>query len=169
MLKNFHIGAQVKWIDHPWKGIIKAINRDRILVLLEDGFEEWELSTKLLLDIVNPDFEDIHDSKNELRHVESRLIKSSEIDLHIENLFVQWQKIPSEKILEYQIQAFREEFQQCVQNKIDELIVIHGKGSGILRDHLTHFLKTYTKLTFSHMNAGKYKNSAIKIYFHRGL
>jgi hypothetical protein len=167
MLKNPIIGNRVKWTNQPWKGIVKEVQGQRALITLEDGFDEWELLSKLVPDDQNLDLIDIHDSKNELRYIEVRPIKQSEIDLHIENLFIEWKTIPKEKILERQLQAFKEEFQKCLKNATDELIVIHGKGSGILKEHIVSQLKAYMHKSFEDMHEGRYKQSAIKIYFDR--
>ena len=81
------------------------------------------------------------------------------------NLFVHWKQIPKEKILERQLTAFKEEYQNCLKEKVDELIVIHGKVSGILRENLIQFLKETKKTRYEEMTNGKYKQAAIKIYF----
>ena len=167
MLKNIKVGVRVKWVDKPWTGDVIEMNGSRALVLLDDGFEEWEQMSKLLLEAESEEINsiEIFDSKNEIQHIEVRPIKSNEIDLHIENLFVHWKQIPKEKILERQLTAFKEEYQNCLKEKVDELIVIHGKGSGILRENLIQFLKETKKTRYEEMTNGKYKQAAIKIYF----
>lgn len=166
MLKNPNIGDRVKWINQPWRGTILEIQGQRARVLLNDGFEEWEQISKLTSENEIIDLDKIHDSKNEITHIESRPLKISEIDLHIENLFVHWKKIPKEKILEMQIQAFQEEFHASYRNS-DELIVIHGKGSGILKENILRILQGQKQISYEAMQDGKYKHAAIKICFHK--
>jgi hypothetical protein len=167
MLKNIKIGMRVKWLDKPWSGIVQEVSASRALVLIDDGFEEWEQISKLInaLDTNELDSVEIFDSKNEQKHVEVRPIITNEIDLHIENLYVDWKQIPKNKILERQLLAFKEEFQMCIKDNVDELIVIHGKGSGILKENIIRFLKQVTAKSYEEMTFGKYRQAAIKIYF----
>jgi hypothetical protein len=169
MLKNINIGSHVKWLNKPWSGVIKEVQGFRALVILNDGFEEWEQISQLLHVAQANDLDntEVYDSKNEEKHIEVRPLRTSEIDLHIENLFVHWQQIPKEKILERQLSAFKEEYQNCFRDKIDEFIVIHGKGSGVLKENLIQYLKQTNKTRFEDMTYGKYKQAAIKIYFNR--
>ena len=171
MLKNFKLGDKVRWVDQPWSGIVKEITGSRAHVLLYDGFTEWVQINKLTRD---DDLEISFDEapkleKNKEQHIELRQIRSEEIDLHIENLFVHWKSIPTSTILERQIQAFNEEFQACLRKKIDELIVIHGKGSGVLKRNIHEILSSRSNISIEKMNHGKYKQAAIKIFFHRPL
>lgn len=167
MLKNIKVGVKVKWLNKPWAGVVREVLGSRVLVLLNDGFEEWEQISQLITVDQTKDKEnsEIYDSKNEVKHIEVRPLRTSEIDLHIENLFVHWQQIPKEKILERQLAALKEEYQKCMKDKTDELIVIHGKGSGILKENLIQFLKQTNNTRYEEMTNGKYKQAAIKIYF----
>ena len=169
MLKKIKIGDHVQWIQEPWGGIVKKLEGQRALILLNDGFEEWESLSNLVLNNLQIDLEEIQDSKEEIKHVTSRQVKTDEIDLHIENLDIHWRKIPQGKILHRQIQAFQEEFQNSILNNMDELTVIHGKGSGILRDSLLHILAEKTNIRVKPLTEGKYKNAAFKIYFNTPL
>lgn len=167
MLKNINVDSQVKWLNKPWSGVVREVLGSRALVLLDDGFEEWEQISQLInaTQVNDLDNAEVYDSKNEEKHIEVRPLRINEIDLHIENLFVHWQQIPKEKILERQLTAFKEEYQKCLRENMDELIVIHGKGSGILKENLIQFLKRTNKTRFEEMTNGKYKQAAIKIYF----
>jgi hypothetical protein len=171
MLKNFKPGDKVRWVDQPWSGIVQEISGARAHVLLGDGFTEWVQINKLIRDgELDISFDEAHTlEKNKEQHLELRPIKSEEIDLHIENLFVHWRSIPASTILERQIQAFNEEFQTCLHKKIDELIVIHGKGSGVLKRNIKEILSSRTNISIEEMNHGKYKQAAIKIFFHSPL
>ena len=50
MLKNIKVGVRVKWVDKPWTGDVIEMNGSRALVLLDDGFEEWEQLSNLLME-----------------------------------------------------------------------------------------------------------------------
>ena len=171
MLKKIKLGDRVHWVDQPWSGIVQEISGARAYVLLDDGFTEWApLSQLILKNDLDISFEEApSQEKNETRHLEVRPIILEEIDLHIENLFVHWRSIPTSDILARQLHAFKEELQTCKRAKVDELIVIHGKGSGILKRNILEILNGHTNISLKEMNSGKYKQAAIKIYFHRPL
>lgn len=168
MLKNIKVGDRVQLLDQPWQGVVEEICGARASVLLDDGFSEWVAITKIIIqDTINySDIEILDLEKNQTKHIEIRPLRIEEIDLHIENLFVHWRSIPVEQILDRQMQAFKEEFRVCKKKKIDQLIVIHGKGSGVLKRNLHDLLKTLPHISFEEMNTGKFKQAAIKINFH---
>jgi len=167
MLKKINIGDRVQWIDQPWSGLVQDICGARASILVDDGFLESALLSHLIL-LEERDFslDDVYfQEKNQPKHVAIRPLRTEELDLHIENLFLHWRTIPVEQILERQLQAFKEEFQSCPRQKIDELIVIHGKGSGILKRNLQEILNGYSHISYEEMKYGKYRQAAIKIYF----
>lgn len=167
MLIKMNIGDSVQWIDKPWKGRILDIQGARARVLLEDGFDEW-VNVKNLTVVPESNLMSqipIYDSKNEEKHVIVRPLKVEEIDLHIEHLTTEWRTIPTEKILERQLSAFEEEVQVCLRNKVDELIVIHGKGKGILKKCIIDSIRSKSNIESIELNESRYKNAAIKICF----
>ncbi len=56
-----------------------------------------------------------------------------EIDLHIEKLTPHHTTLSKDSILEIQLEAFERTFDQAIAEGVDELIVIHGVGTGKLR------------------------------------
>lgn len=160
------VGDKVKWINESMRGVVKEVAGSRLKVLLENGFEEEVAASKVVIDCPL-DFS--IENSNEEKHLnliyERKSIQIEEIDLHIENLTVHWASIPKNKILERQLTTFYEEFQTCRRNRVDKLIVIHGKGEGILRRNIIAYLLQYPNFTFSDMTEGKYKGAAIEISF----
>lgn len=159
------IGDKVSLVDEPAQGIITAINGQRVSVDIDGGFNEDIAISKLIkVNEINYDMEDLED-KHQDTYVEIRQEKLNEIDLHIENLFIHWQKIPKNEYLHKQINAMKEELYLARKNKLDKLIVIHGKGKGILKNAIIDILDAERNLSYRAMTHDKYKDAAIEIYF----
>lgn len=161
----YKIGDKIRLLDEPEKGVIISINGQRATIELENGFTE-EILTSKLIKVKEVDYAlDVLEDKHQETHIEIRPELTQEIDLHIENLFVEWKKIPKDDILHRQINAFKEELYLAHKNKLDKLIVIHGKGKGILKQAVIEILNTQQKISYQNMTLGKYKDAAIEIYF----
>jgi dsDNA-specific endonuclease/ATPase MutS2 len=161
-MSKFKIGDAVSLIDEHLNGIITAIIDQKANVLLEDGFAEWISFYKLVHRNTNQLEIEPQSDKHADSFVETRPERVHEIDLHIESLVIEWQKIPTEKILERQITSFSEELNYAIKNRYDKLIVIHGKGKGILKSEI--YTRLHAKgLKYSDMNHGNYKGSAVEI------
>jgi ABC-type sugar transport system ATPase subunit len=159
------IGDIVRLIDEPAQGIVTAFKGQRAIVDIEGGFEEEFLISKLIkIELLNYEME-MNEEKHQDSYVEIRPEKTTEIDLHIESLFVHWKKIPSEEYLHRQINAMKEELYLARKNKLDKLIVIHGKGKGILKNAIIDILNSERNLSYQAMTKDKYKDAAIEIYF----
>jgi Smr domain len=159
------IGDKVLLVDEPAQGVITAITGQRAKVDIVGGFEEEILISKLIkVNEIDYEMNELEDKHNDT-YVEIRAEKLNEIDLHIENLFVHWQKIPKEDYLHRQLNAFKVELYHARKNKLDKLIVIHGKGKGILKNAVIDILNEQQKLSYQSMTKDKYKDAAIEIYF----
>lgn len=161
-MSKFKIGDEVSLIDEPLNGVISAIQDQKAHVFLEDGFAEWISFFKLVHRNKNQLEIELQAEKHADSFVEIRPERVHEIDLHIENLVIEWQKIPTDKILERQITSFVEELNDAIKNRYDKLIVIHGKGKGILKEEISTLLHA-KGLKYSEMDYGKYRGSAIEI------
>ena len=161
-MSKFKVGDTISLIDEPLNGKILDIQGQKAQVLLDDGFSEWISFLKIVpTNQVQIEIEPLED-KHQDSFIEIRAERVHEIDLHIEHLVIDWKKIPSEKILERQMTSFMEELKDATQNKYDKLIVIHGKGKGILKTELINILQS-KGLNFSEMSYGKYKGAALEI------
>lgn len=64
-----------------------------------------------------------------------------EIDLHIEKLTPDWEKMDNFEILTLQLKTFEKYFDLAMAHHLPTLIVIHGVGSGKLREEIHELLK----------------------------
>ncbi len=75
----------------------------------------------------------------------------SVIDLHIEKLSTNWKGLSNFEILTLQLNTFEKYFNLAVSHRQPSLIVIHGIGTGKLREEIHEILK-YKKEVKSFVN-----------------
>ena len=68
------------------------------------------------------------------------------IDLHIEKLNPSLTNGKPERILDYQIKAAKEYLEQVIALKYSSVIIIHGKGTGVLKLEIRHLLSLYSEV-----------------------
>ncbi len=90
----------------------------------------------------------------------------SEVDLHMEKLLDNWKDMNNFDILMYQLKEFEKWYDLAIAHRQPSLIVIHGVGSGKLRDEIHAILKTRKEVkTFVNQYHPRYGYGATEIYF----
>jgi len=90
----------------------------------------------------------------------------SEVDLHMEKLLDDWKSMSNYDILMYQLKEFEKWYDLAVTHRQPSLIVIHGVGSGKLRDEIHDLLKGRREVkTFINQYHPRYGYGATEIYF----
>ena len=74
---------------------------------------------------------------------------SSEIDLHIEVLAPERKHDLPEMILDYQLRRCRQFIDSCIENGRPTALIIHGKGTGVLKAEVLHMLEGTPEVKFS--------------------
>ncbi|MEP6950355.1 MAG: Smr/MutS family protein [Ginsengibacter sp.] len=99
-----------------------------------------------------PDYNNTHgqfyDASKAMENLEPA---RSVIDLHIEKLSSEWKGLTNFEILTMQLSAFEKYFNLAVAHRQPNLIVIHGIGTGKLREEIHEILK-YKKEVKSFVN-----------------
>ena len=72
----------------------------------------------------------------------------TEIDLHIESLAPHMIDALPERIRDFQIEKCRAFIEQCIQEKLPVVLIIHGKGKGVLRQEVIHLIKSFQEVRF---------------------
>ncbi|HRI22559.1 MAG TPA: hypothetical protein PLA68_16470, partial [Panacibacter sp.] len=72
----------------------------------------------------------------------------SVIDLHMEKLSNDWSRMSNFEILTMQLREFEKWYNLSVAHLQPNLVVIHGVGSGKLRDEIHEILKTKKEVRF---------------------
>lgn len=90
----------------------------------------------------------------------------SVVDLHIEKLMDNWKGLSNFEILTIQLNNFEKYYQLAVAHRQPNLIIIHGVGTGKLRNEVHEILKTKKEVrTFANQYHEKFGFGATEIYF----
>lgn len=88
------------------------------------------------------------------------------IDLHIEKLTDDWKGLTNMEILDIQIKEFDKWYELAIAHRQSHLIVIHGVGSGKLRDEIHDALRLKQEVkTFVNQYHPSFGYGATEIYF----
>lgn len=90
----------------------------------------------------------------------------STVDLHIEKLTDEWQRMSNYEILSLQLKEFDKWYELAVLHHQPSLVVIHGVGSGRLRDEIHDILKVRKEVkTFINQYDPRFGYGATEIFF----
>lgn len=88
------------------------------------------------------------------------------VDLHIEKLSDDWKHLSNGEILQLQLKEFEKWYEAALANYQPQLIVIHGIGSGKLRDEIHEILKTRREVkSFVNQYHPSFGYGATEIFF----
>jgi hypothetical protein len=88
------------------------------------------------------------------------------VDLHIEKLTDNWQQMSNAEILDFQMREFEKWYDLAIAHHQPNLIVIHGVGSGRLRDEIHDALRLKRGVkSFVNQYHPSYGYGATEIYF----
>lgn len=90
----------------------------------------------------------------------------SVVDLHIEKLTHNWEKLGNLEILGIQLNEFQKWYDLAIAHHQPSLIVIHGVGTGKLKDEIHDILKTKREVkTFINQYDPRFGYGATEIFF----
>lgn len=173
----YQIGEKVVFLKEPGGGIITKIDRFKVYVEDETGFERpFNINDigKIYSNNHDLDLDDTFIEK-EKTNLHSKPKKSDtykvysnywEIDLHFEELIdVVGDNLRQnqEQALQKQMAIFRNFFEKAKDKKIRKLIVIHGIGKGILKQELRLFLKGQSGIDFFDAPYSEYGYGATQV------
>lgn len=171
------VGDVVSYVNEIGEGVItKLIGAGRVMVESEDGFEmEYDLKDLIVL---NPD-----DSKRYDRSVESSSLTKDdvvkkrnpvrhkkdvvEVDLHIEELVDDHRGWSNAEIVQFQLEKFESVLNTAFQTRKRKMVVIHGRGDGILRYEIRKKLQDYPGVEVHDANFKIYGQGATEILLHK--
>ncbi len=71
-----------------------------------------------------------------------------EVDLHIEKLHSDYQKLSNSEMLRIQLDAFEKNFDNAIASGMDQIVFIHGIGNGILKKEIHKKLSGHKHVAF---------------------
>ncbi|TWP24476.1 hypothetical protein ETU10_04330 [Apibacter muscae] len=171
------VGNKVSIVDEQEHYTVKKINSDKVIVVDTYGFEHVYPKHKLLVvennknlyyeTLINDSItcKDSSESKEKYKNILKKEVQVREIDLHIGHLIDNIKDIPPHKILQRQINQAVIEIEKARKDNLNKLILIHGKGKGILKKEIYELLKTIPKIEFLEADIVKYRFGAVEIRF----
>jgi hypothetical protein len=105
----------------------------------------------------------IYEASRARQHLES---PRSELDLHIEKLTDKWSSLDNFEMLTLQLQTFDKYFDLALAHHLPSMVVIHGVGSGKLRDEIHEILRAKRRVkSFVNRYDPRYGYGATEIFF----
>ena len=155
MVNKIELGNTVSFLNEIGKGkVVKLLNNQQVLILREDGFEDVYRIAELI--VVSKEthseasFKHIpknHKEETSVKKISKRHKKNNgivwEIDLHIERLVENHRNLSNYEIVQIQIRHCEFTIEKAIKNNVSRLVVIHGKGEGVLKEEVRQLLKKY--------------------------
>jgi hypothetical protein len=105
----------------------------------------------------------VYDAKDVRQHLPP---PRTVVDLHIEKLMEDWKGLSNGEILNIQLKEFEKWYELSVAHRQSHLIVIHGVGSGRLRDEIHDMLRLKREVkSFVNQYHPSFGYGATEIYF----
>jgi hypothetical protein len=142
---------------------MKQKNEPTIVFKLFDQYPEKQIEEKIEVpETVHKKFK-AYEAEKIREHLEpARTV----VDLHIEKLTDDWQRLSNLEIITIQLKEFEKWYDLALAHHQPNLTVIHGVGSGRLRDEIHEILKTKREVkTFVNQYHPRYGYGATEIYF----
>ena len=126
-------------------------------------FEEYPDNSKEII----PEYHNRQGSLYDVSKIKEKLAPArSVVDLHIEKLIDNWKGLSNFEILTIQLHEFEKYYHLAVVHKQPNLIIIHGVGTGKLRNEIHEILKTKREVrTFANQYHSNFGFGATEIFF----
>ena len=171
------VGDIIHHIDGVERGRILAVLGDRLQVFWED-LEIEEIVQNNEVVVIQPEIAEIISGQSAIPNKEEKVLKASsskkaqkdsarEIDLHIENLLPTTKGMTNHEIVQVQLQALYDAFEEARADRCKRLIVIHGVGEGRLREEVLIFLSGQDDIEFFDASYQKYGQGATEVRFYK--
>lgn len=172
MPKNFHIGQKIETLDDNITGKVTAISNQNITIETQEGFEMSFLEKELIAVETSSTLKKVTKDETQYAFNESKISKSSmkirqkekevkttvipEIDLHIEKLVYTTKGMSNYDILITQIETAVNFIKKNIHKRQTKIVLIHGKGQGVLKQALYDELERYDNLMIKDANPKYY-------------
>ncbi len=181
---NFRVGDTVQLLDEEGEGVIlELLTNNRVIVEVHDFPFEYSITQiiKVALDNTVIHSTEINDFDHLLGHESLKRNKEvqlhipikvfdkvskmgfPEIDLHIYELVDKPQHLTRSDMI--QIQTFRLEqyIQNCMDSRVNEFVVIHGVGEGVLRLEVRKVLESHGNMKYEDADFREYGAGATHV------
>ena len=168
------IGDKVKLLDEEGIFTIKNFIGNKAVLLDSYGFEVTHSLNNLIaydkyasmyteVTDFNAKKEDVTFKKT--NNLKKETIQERIIDLHIGNIVDSFKNMMPHQMLEKQINKAMEEIKSAKKDKVKKLILIHGKGKGVLKKEIYKILNSMNDIEYFEADIIKYRFGAVEIRF----
>jgi hypothetical protein len=142
---------------------MKQKNEPTIVFKLFDQYPEKQVEEKIdVPDKIHRKYK-LYEAEKIREHLEPA---RSVVDLHIEKLTDDWQRLSNFEILNLQLKEFQKWYDLAIAHHQPNLIIIHGVGAGKLRGEIHDILKTKKEVkTFVNQYDPRFGYGATEIFF----
>lgn len=178
---SFKVGDKVCVIDSNLFGDVLSVTKNEVKIKTPDGFTEIHKTENLIklednifknlfLDLKQKE-KIIAEKSEQTKQVHNLKLKAVfneviEVDLHVEKLIKNPNKIKKKNILSFQLNAARNFLNRAKEIGIKKIIFIHGVGEGILKNELENLLINHSQdLLYYPADFSNYGNGATEVRF----
>lgn len=138
---EYFVGQQVRYLNAAGTGVVKTIHEHVIVVTDEFGFDhEYDKKDLLPANALDVGEVNIKDSRSRAAVVSAQQVDRLIIDLHAHELIENTRGMSKYEILNHQIQKARDIIAEARRRKVPKVLIIHGKGTGRLKDEVHQML-----------------------------
>jgi dsDNA-specific endonuclease/ATPase MutS2 len=166
--KNLWVGDEIYLLKSKRKGLFAGITADKkvIMKIGDKTVKSTPANVSKVLTVADDWKEEIdktitNHAKDENEITKSKSLQKSlnfypdTIDLHLEKLSPTLVFSNTQRALDFQIEKCKEFLDISIDRKRHSVTIIHGKGQGILKNHIHALLQNYREVTFySESNKG---------------
>lgn len=176
MDNKFCVGTKIVFKDEIGGGkITSVINHSKVLILRDDGFEEvysidsiFVLSDETYSETAFKFIPDLSKEEKVKKKISKKHKKKNklvwEVDLHIEELVERHNLLSNYEIVQIQLRHCENMIRKAIQHKVHTLVIIHGKGEGVLKEEVRILLRKYN-VEVNDGNYSKYGLGATEVHF----
>jgi dsDNA-specific endonuclease/ATPase MutS2 len=88
------------------------------------------------------------------------------VDLHMENLVDSHRNMTNHEIVLFQLEFFSKKLEGYMRNGVKEFIVVHGIGTGKLKQEVRYILHGYVNIEYMDDHYNSYGVGATRIFIH---
>ena len=140
-MMKFYIGQQIRYLNAAGTATVKGVRGSAVVVSDEYGFDhEYDAQDLLPLDPLEIGEVHVKDGKKQTQGISAQQVERLVVDLHAHELLESVKGMSKYDILNHQIHKARELVSEARRRKVPKVLIIHGKGTGRLKDEVHQLL-----------------------------
>ncbi len=150
---QFHVNDKVLFKKEKLRGlIIEVLEKDKVRILTSDNFEMKVSINDIIL--LNEEYDNLNAYGDKISYKDKakgtrdkfkniKESKSLKVDLHIEFLMQNHSTLSNAEIINIQKETLIKKIDFALFSNYTELVVVHGIGSGVLKNEVHSILEEY--------------------------